>query len=117
MAITYTWFISSLEAAKQEENLSNVVKTLHWRYKATDEDGYFAESYGAQSLDTPDQTTFVSYENLTFEIVVGWLEELLDITGLQQMLQNNIEDQKNPPTVTMRPPWETVVEEPAQEII
>jgi hypothetical protein len=105
MAITYTWIISSLESAKVEGDLINVVKTLHWKYTANDEDGYYAETYGAYSLDTPNQNTFVSYEDLTFDMVSGWLEQLLDTDSLQQELKNNIERQKNPPIVTMPLPW------------
>jgi hypothetical protein len=107
MALTFTWDISALETAKKEGSLTNVVKIVHWRYKATDEDGYSTETFGAQSLDTPNQDAFVSYEELTFDLVTGWLEQILDIDSLQQMLQNNIDNQKNPPIVNMGIPWVT----------
>ena len=35
--INYTWTIAALEYATEENSLNKVVKTVHWRYKGTDE--------------------------------------------------------------------------------
>ena len=111
----YTWNISSLEIVKNKENLTNVVKIIHWNYEVTDENENSAKIYGSNPLDTPDQTAFIPYENLTFDIVVDWLEQILNIEVLQQQLQqelqNNINRQQNPPIVILPLPWETAVEE------
>ena len=33
----YTWTIAALEYATEENILNKVVKTVHWRYRGTDE--------------------------------------------------------------------------------
>ena len=35
--INYTWTIAALEYATEENSLNKVVKTVHWRYRGTDE--------------------------------------------------------------------------------
>jgi len=85
------------------------VITAHWNASVTDGD-YSASAYGSESFtideDSPD---FVVFEDLTEDIVVGWLT--LD-DGLEDNLLAQIEEQKNPTTVTGKP-WDVVVEEVA----
>ena len=33
----YIWTIASVEEATEENSLNKVVKTVHWRYRGTDE--------------------------------------------------------------------------------
>jgi hypothetical protein len=46
-----------------------------------------------------------NYPDLTKEQVVGWLEEVLDITTMQENLTNQINLQINPVNVTLPPPF------------
>lgn len=105
----FDWIISAMECKVKEDNLSDVVILVHWRYNATSivgEKEYFADTYGATSVGLPSGENFTAYENLTKEQVVGWLEADLDVTAMQVGLESNIELQVNPINVTLPPPFE-----------
>lgn len=98
---TFTWTISAMDCKVNENNLTNVVQTIHWRYNAVDAYGNTAETYGAQSMTSPDPDAFTAYEDITLETVVGWLEEIMDVEAMQASLEAQIELQKTPVTVTL----------------
>jgi hypothetical protein len=52
---------------------------------------------------------------LTEEIVIGWLEDSLDIPQLQESLAQSIEDLVNPPIIVLPLPW--VNPEPTEPIV
>jgi hypothetical protein len=107
--MTTDWVISAMECRVHEENMDDVVIIVHWRYQARElheEKEYFAETYGATSVGMPDPETFTPYDQLTKEQVVGWLEEELDVEQMNASLQENINLQINPVTVTLPPAWQ-----------
>ena len=73
--MNYTWTISALDCAVSQDGLTNVVQNVHWRYRATDADGITAETYGAQSVPSPNPDSFSAYKDLTSEVVAGWLPQ------------------------------------------
>jgi len=94
MAITYEWSFPNFET-----NSENVVKTIHWRYTATEtvgEDTHTASMYGScagsEGMDfdamTKDHAIACVVENNSSE------EEM------QSNLSAQIEDQKAPATVS-----------------
>jgi len=99
--IDYKWTISALDCTVNEEGLENVVKTIHWRYRGTDEEGNTAEVYGAQAVPSPNPEEFSAYETLTQEVVEGWLESTMDVEQQQKAIENKIELLKNPVSVTL----------------
>jgi hypothetical protein len=99
--IEYKWTISALDCAVNEEGLENVVKTVHWRYRGTDEDGNTAELYGAQPVPSPNPEEFSAYETLTQEVVEGWLESIMDVEEKQKNITDQIELIKHPISVTL----------------
>ena len=108
MAVTYAWTISAMDCKVSETvdstALANVVKTVHWRYMATDGD-YKAETYGAESLDTPDPSSFITYENFTKAQIETKLEAIIDMAEMRTNLTNQIALMKNPTDVTKEVPW------------
>lgn len=107
--MTYSWTISQLDTAPQEGKLHDVVKVIHWRYEATEEVGdknYTAEVYSTYSCPTPSDKDFTAYPDLTEADVVSWLEQGLDVSSLQDNLNAQIENQKNPPIVNLGLPWQ-----------
>ena len=107
--MTTDWVISAMECRVHEENMDDVVIIVHWRYQARElheEKEYFAETYGAASVGMPDPENFTPYDQLTKEQVVGWLEEELDVEQMNASLQENINLQINPVTVTLPPAWQ-----------
>ena len=100
----YTWTISSMETAPSEDGLTDVVKTIHWRYKGVDGD-YQAEVYSSFACPSPSSTDFTAYEDLTEADVIGWLEAGIDVDAMKASIDSQIEGLKNPPIVTLPLPW------------
>ena len=97
---TYNWVIEALDCKVNEGNLQDVVYTVHCRYRATDENGITAETYGAQAVLPPSEEDFTPYNELTKEQVVGWLEASMDVSSMDLYLDNQIELIVNPVDVT-----------------
>lgn len=107
MAITYSWTFSQLEVAPHDEDLVDVVKTVHWRYKGVDGD-YIAEVYGSVSLVSPDPDDFIEYDDLNKSTVQDWVEGALgeeQIESMEASIASQIADQKNPKIVGKTPNW------------
>lgn len=109
----YTWTISALDCAVSLNGMSNVVKTVHWRYRGTNENGTTAEVYGAQAVSEPNPVEFTPYTGLTIEIVTQWLETTMDIIELQNNIISQIDSIENPIQVTL--PLPTITPEPEPE--
>jgi len=104
----FDWIISAMECKVKENNLSDVVILIHWRYNATstvEDKNYFADTYGATAVPLPTGEDFTPYADLTKDQVVGWLESILDVPAMQLQLDANIELQINPIDVTLPPPF------------
>ena len=119
---TKKWVIAQLDTAPSEETLTDVVKTIHWRYQATetvDEKTYNADVYGSMACATPSETDFTAYPDLTEAKVIEWLEAGLNVEDLGASLDAQIENQKNPPIINKPLPWipVTVVEENTEEVV
>ena len=80
-----------------------VIFNVHWR--VTKEDGdYSASSYGTQSLSTEDIQDFVPFDDVTSEMVEGWVKDAMgeeEVSNIESSLDQQIEDQKNPTSVTV----------------
>ena len=108
----YKWTISAVDCTINVGVLSNVVKTVHWRYSGTDEDSVTAEVYGAQSFPLPDEETFIPFEELTSTQVIEWLESEMSIVPAEgestqlekynEHIASQIALLKNPVTVTLQ---------------
>lgn len=110
MTTEYTWVVSQMETRPQEGNLIDVVVIVHWRRTARAVDGdniYYADTDGSMPCATPSETDFTAYPDLTFEQVCGWLDAGLDVPALNTNLDNQIENQINPPIIVLPNPWAT----------
>ena len=108
MAITYDWIFNPLTVKPVEGSLTDVVITVDWRRTAVD--GNYASSvYGQVSLGPPNPSNYTAFDDLTKAQVQGWVVGLLTQATVDQCdlaLLNNIDNQRNPPVVAMRPPWD-----------
>jgi hypothetical protein len=105
MANSYQWIVSQLDTAPSQDGLTDVVKTVHWRRSANDGAGHSAEIYGSMGCNTPSETDFTAYPDLTFEQICGWLENGLDVNALNTTLDTQIENIINPPIIVLPLPW------------
>jgi hypothetical protein len=101
---TYTWSFPQFDVAKAEDGLTDVVKTIHWRYDA--QDGVFsAGAYGSVGLGQPDPDAFVPYTQITAEWAIACVTAQINLEDAKAALEKQIENQKNPPVVPMVPPF------------
>ena len=102
------WSISALDCRVQEDGLSDVVYQCHWRCSATEVDGdktYSASVYSTCSVPGPG-TPFTPYADLTQDQVLGWIwANGVDRAATEAAVQQQIELQKHPVTVSLAPPW------------
>lgn len=112
MANTYTWAINALDVHPTGDNLSNVVYNIHWGMTAasdqTDSDGdfYSANAIGTQTIVAPVTDFFTLFDDLTLEIVEGWLEASdLDIDAIKAGLDAQIVEKITPTSETKNVPW------------
>lgn len=112
MAISYSWSFPTLDVVYNEvdpvsgQPVQNVVSVVHWIYTAVD-DTYTASTYSTVTLPPPGMP-FVEFDDLTPEIVQGWVEAALgpdQLAAMDESLANQIEAQKNPTGGALPPPW------------
>jgi hypothetical protein len=102
------WYIQQLDCVPQDGNLTDFVVVVHWiRYakETINNIEYSANIYSTQSFSTSDVTNFVPYEQLTYDIVCGWLNDTIDVEALDLNLDQQIETQVNPPIVVLPLPF------------
>ena len=110
MAIGYTWDVSTVDTYPTKDSKSDVVYNVHWRLTATDDtnkdsDGnnWTATSYGSQSVDTSDLSSFTAFADLTASNVQGWVEAALgadEVTTMKAALDAQIAESITPTSVT-----------------
>ena len=64
------------------------------------------KSIGTLGVQYNPENPFISYDDLTKEDVVGWLESGLDVDSMKENLDKQIELKKNPVDETLRPDWD-----------
>ena len=102
--MTILWLIERLLTKPVEGSETNVVITADWRCNGTDET-YSGTCYGSCSF-APPSGSFTKYEDLTEAQVLGWCyENGVDKTGIEANVTLQIENQINPPVVTLPLPW------------
>lgn len=99
MENTYWWKITEMNCKPKDGDLTDFVVTVHMDRLATD-GTYNARWYGTQSFTSDNVKDFIPYEQLTYDIVCGWLNESINVSSIDAGLAQNIENQINPPIVT-----------------
>ena len=101
---TILWIIERLLVKPTEGSLTDVVITADWRCNGS-QDQYSGTCYGSCSF-APPSGEFTPYEDLTQEQVLGWCyENGVDKTAIEANVTLQIENQVNPPVVTLPLPW------------
>jgi hypothetical protein len=109
MAIGYTWDVSTVDTYPTKDSKSDVVYNVHWRLTATDDtnkdsDGnnWTATSYGSQSVDTSDLSSFTAFADLKASDVQGWVETAMGsdaVTSMKTGLDAQIAEKITPTSV------------------
>lgn len=99
MAVTYTWKLTSLKKT-DAANLTNVVVGTRWECTGTDEEDNTGLFNGATTFSATavDPNNFVDWNNLTEEIVLSWIQDVLNRGGMdhvQAQIQKQIDAKKS----------------------
>ena len=104
MAITYEWSFPNFEC-----DSSNIVKTIHWRYTATDSetDTFGNPVYSASMYGSCAGSEGMNFDSMTKEHCVSCVLENQDTTEeeMQSNLSAQIEDQKAPALTSKTKEW------------
>ena len=109
--MAFTWKISQLDSVPSLNGMDKVISVIHWRaqkrYEEKDLNFIFftADTYGALAVDAPHEASFTPYDEVTKEMVEGWLEAGLDTEAIEANLDAQIENFLNPPIVAYPLPW------------
>ena len=110
MAISYTWDVSTVDTYPTKDSKSDVVHSVHWKLKATDDtnkdsngNNWSTSIYGTQAVDTSDLSDFKAFADLTVSDVQGWVEAALGadkVTEMKASLDATIAKLITPTSVT-----------------
>jgi len=101
--ITYNWNCKTVDVHPKEKEQTNVVYNVHWIVTGVDGD-YSATNIGTQIVPLSEGDTFIPFEDLTNEIVVGWTKEAMgeeQVKAIETSIASQIEEEINPTSVTM----------------
>ena len=115
--MAFDFVISQLDSIPSLDGMDKVISTIHWRaqkeyYQPSGDKNpilspllFTADTYGALSVDAPHEASFTPYDEVTKEMVEGWLEAGLDTEAIEANLDAQIENFLNPPIVAYALPW------------
>lgn len=100
---TITWTITAMDCSTTEQN-PNTVITAHWTCAGTD--GTFNALVFATCSFPQPEGSFTPYDQLTQEQVLGWCwANGVDKAATEAAVEQQIQNQINPPVVTPPLPW------------
>lgn len=97
--LTYTWKLFSIKTENVSEALQQAVVHAKWRKTGTDEDGNVGMFDGVCRFSVANVTpeTFIPYDQLSEEIVLGWVQDILNRGGMDRidhLIQKQINENK-----------------------
>jgi hypothetical protein len=109
MDITYNWNFNPLESYPTASGETDVVFLVHWQlYGNTG--SYQGSVIGTQSVTYESGSTFVPFNELTYDIVYNWMTASMGMERMNQYtasVYQQIENQINPPVLVQQAPWLT----------
>ena len=101
--ITYKLFFIAFDCILNKGKMKNVITNVHWKYIGENEDGIISSLYGSRNLELPNAKNFIDYNKLTEEQIISWIEPLLDIEEMKNIISEQINLKINPEKVTLKP--------------
>lgn len=101
----FNWIVNALYTETIDGQQDYVVISI---FDVVGVDGeYSASVQGSQTFSTESMSPFIPYNELTNDIVVGWIQESLGQEGVDQIyncIQIQLDEQINPPVVPQNTP-------------
>lgn len=103
-----TWRIGQLIVKPTDGDRANVVIISDWTCSGQEivgEVSHNGSCYGTASFGPPSDD-FTEFDDLTKDQVLGWIwASGVDKDAIEANVADQIERSKNPPTVSLPPPW------------
>ena len=107
--VIYNWDCKTVDVNPTVNDYTDVVFNIHWKAQGslTPEGGSEVVSdtvMGAQMVSIDPNGSFIPFNNLTNEILTGWVKNALgedEILKIEQRIQNDINEQMVPSTYTV----------------
>ena len=104
MSTVITWSVTAMDCYPNEGGNTDVVFNVHWTCSGVDGD-YSGSVYSTCSVPAPSGS-FTPYASLTQDQVLGWIwANGVDKDATEAAVEQQIENQINPPIVTPPLPW------------
>jgi hypothetical protein len=108
--VTYDWNCRTVDARPLEDGETDVVYNVHWIVTGTSDvlnpEGiaYSATNIGTQIVPWNPGGTFIPFEDLTNDIVVGWTQDAMgaeQVTAIEASIDSQIDSLITPTSVTL----------------
>lgn len=103
--INYTWDCRTVDTYVNKDGNHNVVFNVHWTLTGEDsETAVINTAIGTQLLNTDNLENFVPKDDLTNDVVAGWvIDELGEerVNKLKDIIEKQINEQVNPTVETI----------------
>lgn len=114
MAVVNTWNVVQMDCYPYVDGEQDVVFTVHWTLSGSDGD-YTGSVYGSVGVTLDAEAPFTPYADLTLDQVIGWVQDALgaeQVAAYEANVAQQIENQINPPVLTLPLPWAPPQPEP-----
>jgi hypothetical protein len=102
---TFNWVVTALNCLPNAPEGQDYVINVHYTCNGTD-GTYNASVYSTCSLPVTQGTSFIPYQDLTLDIVLGWIwANGVDKAATEAAVQTQIDNLIDPPVVTPPIPW------------
>jgi hypothetical protein len=113
--INYEWGFNPLQSYPTSSGQNDVVFMVHWQLYGTTgsiEDGtyYSGGVIGVQPVEYNSGSDFISFNDLTKDIVYGWVTASMGqekVDSYYENIKNQIQDKITPKAITQQAPWIT----------
>jgi hypothetical protein len=98
MSTTFTWSIDRINTIQEPQ--ANFVTEVAWTLVGNDTN--YATGMGDRTVLNQVESTFIPYDELTEEIVIGWLKDTLGVQGIAEaeaIIQGRIDKMISPPSL------------------
>ena len=108
MALTYKWQVLELQTTTEGSNENSVV-SVEWRKSGYDENGTEGFFVGVTPLTSVGTSNFISFENLTEEKVLSWVQATIDADLeilIEECIQSIIAESNTDKETVTSFPWQ-----------
>ena len=107
-SVSITWDVTAMDCYPHDQGNADVVFNVHWTCSGTQTAN--GQTYNGSVYSTCQvpysSTSFTPYDQLTEQQVLGWIwANGVDKTATEAAVQQQINNEINPPVVTPPLPW------------